>query len=131
MNFTSMKRLCTSPITFTVLLLLICGLGCSKDLPPPAALPADQFAAVFDKAFATAKAETKGLATEVVTAVQAQDYPKAFSQLQYLAAASGLNKEQRNVVASGLLTVNELLAKAQSQGDQKAAQTIQNYQRNR
>ena len=91
----------------------------------------DQFAATFNKAFAGAKAETKDLATEVVTAVQAQDYPKAFAQLQYLTAAPGLNKEQRSVMARGLLTVNELLAKAQSQGDQKAAQTIQTYQRNR
>jgi hypothetical protein len=131
MNFTSMIRFCATALTLAVLLPLICGLGCKKDIPPPAALPADQFGATFDKAFAKAKPEAKELATQVVAAVQAQDYPKAFSQLQYLAATPGLNKEQRNVVASALLTVNELLAKAQSQGDQNAARTIQTYQRNR
>ena len=126
-----MKTLCATRITLAVLLLLTSGLGCKKDIPPPAPLPADQFAATFDKAFAKAKAETKDLATQVVTAVQAQDYPKAFAQLQYLAAAPGLNKEQRSVMARALQTVNDLLAAAQSQGDQKAAKTIQNYQRNR
>ena len=131
MNRTMMNRLCNAPITFAVLLLLISGLSCKKDIPPPAPLPADQFAATFDKAFAGAKAETKDLTTQVVTAVQAQDYPKAFEQLQSLTAVPGLNKAQRSVVARALLTVNELLAAAQSQGDQKAAQTIQNYQRNR
>ncbi len=131
MNCTRMTRLCATPITFAALLLLICGMGCKRDIPPPAPLPADQFAAAFNKAFANAMAESKGLATEVVTAVQAQYYPKAFSQIQYLTAAPGLNKEQRNIVASALLTVNDLLAKAQSQGDQNAAKTIQTYQRNR
>ncbi len=126
-----MKSLRATTLTLGVLLLMVAGLSCKRDIPPPAALPADQFAATFGKAFAKAKAETKALATEVVTAVQAQDYPKAFAQLQYLTATPGMTKEQRNVVASALVTVNELLAKAQSQGDQKAAQTIQTYQRNR
>jgi hypothetical protein len=37
----------------------------------------------------------------------------------------------QSVLARALLSVNDLLAAAQSQGDQKAAQTIQTYRRNR
>jgi hypothetical protein len=91
----------------------------------------DQFAVTFNKAFAGAKAETKDLAAQVVTAVQAQDYSKAFAQLQSLTSAPGLTKGQQSVLARALLTVNELLAAAQSQGDQKATQTLQIYQKNK
>ena len=126
-----MKSLCATNITIAFLLLLISGWGCKKEVPPPTVLPVDQFAATFDKAFAGAKAETKDLATQIVAAVQAQDYSKAFAQLQSLTSVPGLTKDQRNVLARALLTVNDLLAAAQSQGDQKAAQTIQTYQRNR
>jgi hypothetical protein len=126
-----MKPLRATNITLALLLLLTSGLGCRKDVRPPSPLPADQFAATFNKAFAGAKAEAKDLAAQIVTAVQAQDYPKAFAQLQSLTSAPGLTKGQQSVLARALLTVNDLLAAAQSQGDQKAAQTIQTYQRNR
>jgi hypothetical protein len=126
-----MKPLCVIRITFALFLLLIAGLGCKKDVPPPTVLPVDQFAATFNKAFAGAKAEAKDFAAQIVTAVQAQDYSKAFAQLQSLTSAPGLTKDQQSVLARALLTVNNLLAAAQSQGDQKAAQTIQTYQRNR
>jgi len=126
-----MKPLCVTRVAFAFFLLLIAGLGCKKDIPPPTVLPVDQFAATFNKAFAGAKAEAKDLAAQIVTAVQAQDYSKAFAQLQSLTSVPGLTKEQQSVMARGLLTVNDLLAAAQSQGDQKAAETIQTYQRNR
>jgi hypothetical protein len=126
-----MKPLCVTRITFALFLLLIAGLGCKKDVAPPTVLPVDQFAATFNKAFAGAKAEAKDLAAQIVTAVQAEDYPKAFTQLQSLISVPGLTKDQQSVLARALLTVNDLLAAAQSQGDQKAAQTIQTYQRNR
>ena len=126
-----MKPFCATKITLALLLLLTSGLGCRKDVRPPTPLPVDQFAVTFNKAFAGAKAETKDLAAQIVTAVQAQDYSKAFAQLQSLTSAPGLTKDQQSVLARALLTVNNLLTAAQSQGDQKAAQTIQTYQRNR
>jgi len=126
-----MKPLCATNITIALLLLLISGLGCKKDVPSPTVLPVDQFAATFNKAFAGAKAEVKDLAAQIVTAVEAQDYSRTFAQLQALTSSSGLTKDQRSVLARALLTVNDLLAAAQSQGDQKAAQTIQIYQKNK
>jgi hypothetical protein len=126
-----MKPLCATNITIAFLLLLISGWGCKKEVPPPTVLPVDQFAATFKNAFAGAKAEAKDLATQIVAAVEAQEYSKAYAQLQSLTSAPGLTKDQRSVLARALLTVNDLLAAAQSQGDQKAAQTIQIYQRNK
>jgi len=71
-----------------------------------------------------AKPEAKDLASQIVAAVQAKDYPKAFSGLQALSGQPDLTKPQINVCASALLTVNTLLQAAQAQGDTKAAETI-------
>ena len=126
-----MKPLCAIKITLAFLLLLITGLGCKKDVPPPTPLPVEQFAATFSKAFAGAKAEIKDLAGQIVKAVQAQDYSTAFGQLQTLTSAPSLTQDQQSVLGRALLTVNDLLATAQSQGDQNATQTIREYQRNK
>ena len=126
-----MKLLSATRITLALLLLLMSGLGCKKDVLPPTPLPVDQFATTFNRAFAGAKADVKHLAGQIVTAVQTQDYSTAFAQLQTLTTASSLTKDQQRVLARALLTVNELLAAAQSQGDQKAAQTLQIYQKNK
>jgi hypothetical protein len=126
-----MKPLCTANITLAFLLLLISGLGCKKDIPPPTPLPVDQFAATFNRTFSAAKAETKSLATQIVVAIEAKDYSTAFVELQTLISAPSLTKDQQSVLARALLTVNDLLAAAQSQGDQKAIQTFQDYQKNK
>jgi len=112
-------------------LLLAIGVGCKKDIPPPTALPVEQFAAEFQKTFANAKSEIKDLANQIVTAVQAKDYSKAFGLVQNLTATPGLSKDQQNLIARALMTVNEQLAAAQTQGDQNAAQTVETYRRNK
>lgn len=111
--------------------LLFVGTGCKKEIPPPTALPVEQFATEFPKAFGTAPSEIKDLANQVVAAVQAKDYSQAFALVQKLTTTPGLNKDQQNLMARALLTVNEQLAAAQSQGDQNAAQTIQTYNRSK
>ena len=126
-----LKPLNATRTALALLLLVITGLGCRKHTPPPVPLQLHEFASTFNPAFARAKTETKDLAAQIVTAVQAQDYSTAFAQLQTLTSAPSLTKDQKNVLARGLLTVNELLAAAQSQGDQKAAQTLQIYQKNK
>lgn len=126
-----MKPLCATRTALALLLLVNAGLGCRKNAPSPVPLPVNEFATTFNPAFARAKAETKELAAQIVAAVQAQDYSTAFAQLQALTSAPSLTKGQQGVLARALLTVNELLAAAQSQGDQKAAQTLQIYQKNK
>jgi hypothetical protein len=114
-------------VGLALLLLVGLSLGCSKNIPPPVPLPVGEFATTFEKAFTGAKGEAKELATQIVAAVEAKDYSKAFMQLQTLFSAPGLTKEQQGLLTRASMTLNEVLASAQSQGDQKAAQTIQYY----
>ena len=108
-------------------LLLGLGLGCDRSSTPPTPLPAAEFSAVFDKAFSKAKPEVKEFANQLVAAVQAQDYSKAFNGLQSLAGREDLNKEQVSIISRASMTINTLLQSAQAQGDQKATETIKNY----
>lgn len=114
--------------TATVLVLLAFGLlGCKPKETIPTPLPAEELPAALEKAFATAPAPAKAAASDIVAAVQAKDYGKAQSLLQALAVMPKLSKEQVSITSRAVLTVNELLQAAQAQGDQNAAQTLQNY----
>lgn len=101
--------------------------GCDKTSTPPPALTAAEIPAAFEKAFAKAKPEVKEVATQVVTALQAKDYPNAFQGVQSLGALPSLTKQQASVISSALVTVNTLMQEAQAQGDAKSAQAIKNY----
>ncbi len=114
-------------IASAVLLALVVSLGCKPQIVAPEPLPVDQLAGALEKAFSSAPAQAKDMATEVAAAVRAQDYAKAQPQLQVLAGLPKLSKEQISVTTRGLVTLNEALQNAQAQGDQKAAQTLQNY----
>ena len=114
-------------ITLALLLVLAAGFGCNRTSPPPTPLSAEELPAALEKAFSKAKPDAKDLASQVVAAVQAQDYSKAFRAIQTLAATPGLTKEQTGVASRATLTVNSLLQAAQAKGDQKAAQTLKTY----
>ena len=122
-----MRSLRIKTIGLAFLLTLLLGVGCEKAIPPVTPLAEEAFPVAFDKAFSKAKPETKELVSQIVAAVQAKDYPKAFSGLQALSGQSDLTKPQSDVCASALLTVNTLLQAAQAQGDAKAAETIKVY----
>lgn len=109
------------------LALLLAGAGCKQkvELPPPITI--QELPAALEKAFTKADSAAKQAVSQVVGHLRAPDYSAAFGELQSLSARSGLTKQQRQVLASGLLTVNELLQQAQSQGDQSAAKTLQSY----
>jgi hypothetical protein len=115
-------------IGLALLLPLLFGAGCDRASAPPTPLAVEELPAAFEKAFTKAKPEAKELASQVVAAVQAKDYSKAFQGLQTLRSQPDLTKEQTGVMSRGLLTVNTLLQAAQAQGDAKAAETIKVYQ---
>jgi hypothetical protein len=97
----------------------------------PAPLPVAELPAALEKAFRAAPVEVKDMAGQIVALVRAQDYSKAHPQLLALAATPKLTREQLDVTARGLVTLNELLQAAQAQGDQKAAETLQTYRINK
>jgi hypothetical protein len=125
-----MKLLLANCIGLAWLFVLTCGVGCNRSgsSTPPPALSAEELPGALEKAFAKAKPELKELAGLMAGAVRTRDYPNAYLGLQTLAGKPGLNKEQQRIMASALVTVNSLLQSAQSQGDAKAAQTL-NYLR--
>lgn len=112
-------------IGLALLLPLLFGVGCDRSSAPPTPLAVEELPAAFEKAFSKAKPEAKELANQIVAAVQAKDYSKAFLDLQTLTGLPALTKEQMSVTSRALLTVNTLLQAAQAQGDAKAAETIQ------
>ena len=116
---------------YVLLLGLVTGLGCNRSSPPPTPLTLEELPAVMGKAFSSAKPEVKELASQILAAVQAKDYSKAFMGLQNLLGKSGLSKEQLTAASRASLTVSDLLQAAQSQGDAKAAQTIKYHLENK
>ncbi|MEI7940333.1 MAG: hypothetical protein WCK27_26930 [Verrucomicrobiota bacterium] len=118
-------------ISFALLFVLLAGSSCdrtSKPLPP---LPLEQLPAALEKAFSKAETDTKDLAGSVAAAVRAQDYAKAYPDLQNLAGKSNLSQEQADVTTRGSLTVHQALQQAQEKGDAAAAQTLQYNRQNR
>jgi hypothetical protein len=101
--------------------------GCKKPEGPPPPVSIEQLPAALDKAFAKAKPDAVEPLSTLQGALREKDYPKALSAMQAVAALPGLNKEQANVAAAGLVSINNALQEAQSQGDQNAAQTLQTY----
>ena len=122
-----MNQICNKAICLFVLLILALDLGCSRNTPPPTPLTVEELPGVIEKAFSSAKPQTKELATQVITSVQAQDYSKAFWAIQTLGGSPDLNKEQANVTARATLTISSLVQSAEAKGDAKAAQTMKRY----
>jgi hypothetical protein len=108
-------------------LLLILAIGCRKADGPPPPLTLEELPPALEKAFAKSKSDAGESLSSALAALREKDYSKALMSLQAVGALAGLNREQANVVAAGLVTVNNALQEAQSHGDQNAAQTLQTY----
>jgi hypothetical protein len=98
--------------------------GCKRDDAPPPAVSVEQLPAALEKVFVKNAPEAL---SSLLAALREKDYSKALLGLQTISASSGLNRQQVNVVAAGLVSVNNALQEAQSQGDTNAAQTLQSY----
>lgn len=123
-----MKNISIQGIALALLMVGLVGWGCNRNVPSPTPFTEAELPGEIQKAFAAAKQPAaKELATEVVNALQAKDYSKAFQAIQTLVAVEGLSKEQANVAARASMTIHTLLQSAGAQGDTKAAQTIKNY----
>lgn len=108
-----------------VALLVVCfaAIGCREKGPPPP-LAAENIPAEFEKGFRKAKPSVKELATQVVTALQAKDYPAAHAAAHQLCAAPEATDAEKRLAVGAMLTITTLLQEAQAQGDQKAAEVL-------
>jgi hypothetical protein len=125
------RLLRTKDYALALVLFLIFIVGCDRSSTQPAPLPVEQVPAALQKAFNKAQPDAKELVNQIVTALGAQDYSKAYTELQNLSAKPGLNKEQQNVTSRGVLTVNNLLQSAQTKGDVQATETLRSYRVNK
>jgi hypothetical protein len=126
-----MRNLRITKFGFSLVSAMIIAAACGRNVAPPTPLPIEQAPAALLKAFDRAKPENKEVVNQIVGALQGQDYSKAYLSLQALAVKPGLNKEQQNITARGILTVNNLLQSAQTKGDTKAAETLNSYRINK
>ncbi|MDW8309628.1 MAG: hypothetical protein RMK20_09665 [Verrucomicrobiales bacterium] len=114
-------------LTSILLLALACGVGCNRSAAPPAPLRVEELPGALETAFARAQPDVKALANQIVVAVQARNYPKAFASLQTLSRSPGLTDEQLTILARATLTINALLQDARAEGDPQAARTLNTY----
>lgn len=99
--------------------------GCSRQTGPPPPLAAEQIPAQFDKGFSKAKPAVKQLSEQVVNALQAKDYPTAYSAVQSLCSAPEAKSSEKQLAVRAMLAITTLLQTAQSQGDESASQVLQ------
>lgn len=116
-------------LTVIAALLSIGSLGCNRSESAPAVVSLEQLPGLLEKSFAKAEPQTQALARQTTDRVRQREFSKAYFDLQSLAGRSGLTREQSRTVASALLTMNNTLQSAQSQGDVAAAQTLQHHRR--
>ena len=125
------KLILLLPVALAAALMLPFNVGCNRDTPPPTPLTVEELPAAMEKAFSKATPENQALANQIAAAVRAQDYSKAFLIMQNLSGQPGLTREQQIIASRASLSLNELVQAAQAKGDQKAAQTIKSYLKNK
>lgn len=120
---------------FKSILLQLCGAlmcaaimsGCSKTGASSSVQDPAKIAVAVNQAFAKAPEPAKEAATTYVAAVQSEDGPAAFAQLQRMRAAGDLTPQQREVIAKAMQsTVKQLQSAAQS-GNPKAQTVLHQY----
>ncbi len=127
-----MNRLGFPVRILAVLMMALFAAACDRTVPPLTPLTEQEFSSVVENAFAGGKPPpAKEFATQLVEAFKAKDYSKAFGSAQSLSAVPDLSQEQANVVARASLTISALLQTAQTQGDTKAAKTLEHYRKNK
>jgi len=110
---------------------LATSVGCNHNSGPPPALPADQIAAEFNKAFAKGPEIAKELAVGVTSSLQKKDYVGAYQAVQVLMGVPDLTKEQQMTASRAMLTITGLTQAAGAAGDKNAADALQLHRNTR
>lgn len=103
------------------MVLFSAGCGAGK---PPKEIAAGDIPTESQNLFAKATPELRELAGKALSALEAQDWAAAWVAFQALGERKDLTTEQRQFVASAVMTVGAEMQKASAQGDERA-QAIQ------
>lgn len=101
--------------------------GCKEKPVAVAPIPVEQVPATMEQAFQQAAPAVKQDATAVVAALQGQDEPKAFFELQELSGRPELTPEQQEAVTRAWAAVHARLRAAAERGDKKAGDALEQY----
>ncbi|HVY68488.1 MAG TPA: hypothetical protein VHH73_01075, partial [Verrucomicrobiae bacterium] len=77
--------------------------------------------------FKDAKPEFQAFANDAAAAMQANDNPKAFMQLNALASNPALTEQQRQAASASMMAVGQKLREAAAKGDADAAKALEMY----
>lgn len=102
------------------LALLLSATGCGRSRAPKP-IPTTEIPGEAGTLFAKAPAPVKELAAQATAALAAQDWSSAWTAFQALSERKDLTDEQRQFVASAIVSIGAELQKAGDQGDARAA----------
>jgi len=105
-------------------LLLLAFAACDRAKPPEPVSLAD-VPRLLQEGFKDAKGPVKEAVTAVVTAIKAQDWPKASLAIQGLLTQAGLKPAQQELVARCTMAINAQMAEAAAAGNEQAEQVRQ------
>jgi len=112
---------------FGLALVVAMTTGCKKQPVAVVPLPVEQVPTTMEQAFQQAAPEVRQEATAAVAALQNQDEPKAFYELQELADRPELTPEQREAAMRAWAAVYARLRAAAEKGDKKAEDAVEHY----
>jgi hypothetical protein len=129
-NLATAPRAMTSRVHLAYLTLLlglswVFGPGCGGGGNPPEPLAAEEVPAAVTEAFQTGPEEIRETAESVASALQANDDPRAFLQLQELIGNPELTHDQRDTATRSLMAISARLAAAAEQGNAAAQQVLE------
>jgi hypothetical protein len=99
--------------------------GCGRQGEAPKEVPLAQVPQTIESAFQKAGPEARKQSGEVLEALKGKDLPKALLGLQALSARSDTTALQREIAAHCMVTVNQEVQAAATNGDNQAAEVIQ------
>ncbi len=111
--------------SLAALVLLIGAAGCSDSAKPVQPVAVTEVPGLLNTAFKDAPEPAKGLAAQVVGAVEKKDWSQASVLAGALLTAPGSSAEQNKLVGRCLLAINEQVNAAAAAGDQQAEQLNQ------
>jgi hypothetical protein len=112
-----------------LLALLGLGAGCGGKGNPGGSVDSSESETpqAIQSAFKEAKPEIKAAADQIAAAIQNQEAPKAFLQLQQLSSRSDLTADQSAAAARASASVRAQLQVAAARGDKAAAELLEEY----
>jgi hypothetical protein len=106
-------------ICFSVAMVILVAVGCGRGAAPKP-VTTSEISARLDALFSKAPEETRLLVGQAKSALRANDLSGAWVALQTLSEQKQLTKEQRQFLASAIVTIGAEINKAGEQGDAQA-----------